>query len=286
MIESEVREQASGTGSAVGSASDTRPVGDLEPAAEPLLRIVDLARSFGGLRAVNGVTFDVIRGSVTGLIGPNGAGKSTLFDLITGVTRPERGSVRLADVELVGKPPDVIARAGLGRTFQTPRIFAAMSVWENLMVGGDSHPGETITGSLLPNRRARERELELAGRANELLAFLGLEHLAGGSAAELSGGQRKLLTLGRALMMEPSILLLDEPAAGVNQTLTRTLMDRIAELRARGVTVLIVEHDMDLIMRLCDKVVVMHQGAVLAQGSPSSVQRDERVIEAYLGGAV
>src|SRR5690606_17096038 len=151
--------------------------------SEPLLSLVDLARSFGGLRAVNGVSFDVLRGSVTGLIGPNGAGKSTLFDLVTGVTRPDRGSVRLADVELVGKAPDVIARAGLGRTFQTPRIFPAMSVWENLMAGGDRHPGETVTRSLFPTRRSREREHELSGRAKELLTFLGLEHLASGSAA-------------------------------------------------------------------------------------------------------
>ena len=254
-------------------------------AVDALLRVRGLSRSFGGLKAVDSVTFDVTRGSVIGLIGPNGAGKSTLFNLITGVTRPDSGSVLLDGAELVGRSTDAIARAGLGRTFQTPRIFAGMSVWENLMAGGDRHPGETVLRSLLPTARSTARERELADRARELLAFLGLEGLAAGRADELSGGQRKLLTLGRALMMEPSLLLLDEPAAGVNQTLTQTLIARIAELRERGVTVLVVEHDMDLVMRLCDHVVVMHQGAVLAQGDPGTVQRDERVIDAYLGGA-
>ncbi len=251
----------------------------------PLLRVAGVGKHFGGLKAVAEVSFDVTRGSVTGLIGPNGAGKSTLFDLITGITRPDHGSVRLDGLELVGKAPDFIGRAGLARTFQTPRIFATMSTWENLLVGGTRHPGETLWGSMLPNRAVRTREAELRERALEMLAFVGLERLAGSAAHDLSGGQRKLLTLGRALMSEPRLLLLDEPAAGVNQTLTRTLMARIEDLRAQGVTVLVVEHDMDLIMQLCDHVVVMHQGNVLAQGAPGAVQRDARVLEAYLGGA-
>jgi ABC-type branched-subunit amino acid transport system ATPase component len=269
----------SATAAAGAVATEVRP-------GEPLLRLRGLSRSFGGLRAVDGVSFDVLRGSITGLIGPNGAGKSTLFDLVTGVTRPDAGSALLGGTELVGRSPDAIARAGLGRTFQTPRIFAGMSVWENLMAGGQRHPGEGVLGSLLPGPAARARERELAERAAELLRFLGLERLAAAPAEELSGGQRKLLTLGRALMTDPTLLLLDEPAAGVNQTLTRTLMARISDLRDGGVTVLVVEHDMDLVMRLCDHVVVMHQGRVLAQGAPAAVQRDERVIDAYLGGAL
>lgn len=273
-------------GAEPAAATRTPTLAANTPAGEPLLRLNGLSKAFGGIKAVDGVTFDVMRGSVTGLIGPNGAGKSTLFDLVTGVTRADSGSVQLGGTELLGKAPDAIARAGLGRTFQTPRIFGGMSVWENLMAGGNRHPGESIFGSLAPGAAARAREAELIERATELLRFLGLEHLASSAAEQLSGGQRKLLTLGRSLMMEPTILLLDEPAAGVNQTLTQTLMARIADLRGRGVTVLIVEHDMDLVMRLCDHVVVMHQGKVLAQGTPANVQSDERVIDAYLGGAL
>ncbi len=256
------------------------PAGD-----DALLSVEGLQKHFGGLMAVAGTSFAVRQGSITGLIGPNGAGKSTLFDLVTGVTRPDRGTVRIAGRPLTGRAPDVIARAGVARTFQTPRIFPDMSTWENLLAGGTRHPGETLLGGLVLGRAARTRERALQARATELLAFLGLERVAGQAARELSGGQRKLLSLGRALMTEPRLLMLDEPAAGVNQTLTRTLMARIRDVNAGGVTVLVVEHDMDLIMRLCERVVVMHHGSVLAEGTPEEVQRDERVLEAYLGGA-
>ncbi|MEJ2356897.1 MAG: ABC transporter ATP-binding protein [Deinococcales bacterium] len=254
--------------------------------ADALLAVEGLQKHFGGLMAVNGASFAVREGSITGLIGPNGAGKSTLFDLVTGVTHADRGTVRLAGRPLTGLSPDAIARAGVARTFQTPRIFPDMSTWENLLAGGARHPGETLLGGLWLGRAARARERALQSRATELLAFLGLERVAGQPTRELSGGQRKLLSLGRALMTEPRLLMLDEPAAGVNQTLTRTLMDRIRDVNAGGVTVLVVEHDMDLIMRLCERVVVMHQGSVLAEGTPEEVQHDERVLEAYLGGAM
>jgi len=263
------------------------PTGRATPAqsGDALLTVEGLQKHFGGLMAVAGASFTVRQGSITGLIGPNGAGKSTLFDLVTGVTRPDRGTVRLAGRPLTGLAPDVVARAGVARTFQTPRIFPDMSAWENMLAGGTHHPGETLLGGLMQGRSARERERALQERATELLAFLGLERVAGQAARELSGGQRKLLSLGRALMTEPRLLMLDEPAAGVNQTLTRTLMARIRDVNAGGVTVLVVEHDMDLIMRLCERVVVMHQGSVLAEGTPEEVQRDDRVLEAYLGGA-
>ncbi len=268
-----------------GFPAPTAAAGPHGAGDDVLLSVEGLQKHFGGLMAVAGASFTVQRGSITGLIGPNGAGKSTLFDLVTGVTRADRGSVRLAGRLLTGRAPDVVARAGVARTFQTPRIFPDMSTWENLLAGGTRHPGETLLGGLVRGAAAREREHALRARAEELLAFLGLEHVAGQAARELSGGQRKLLSLGRALMTEPRLLMLDEPAAGVNQTLTRTLMERIGDVNAGGVTVLVVEHDMDLIMQLCERVIVMHQGSVLAEGTPEEVQRDERVLEAYLGGA-
>ncbi|HEX7022645.1 MAG TPA: ABC transporter ATP-binding protein [Trueperaceae bacterium] len=251
-----------------------------------MLEVDGVVKRFGGLRAVDGCSFTVAAGSITGLIGPNGAGKSTLFNLVTGALSPDAGSIRFEGRRISGLPPERIAGRGIGRTFQTPRLFYDMTVWENLALAGTHQPGETLWGALVRPPAARRRERALQQQAAAMLDFLGLGRLAGEPAHNLSGGQRKLLALGRALMMEPRLILLDEPAAGVNQTLTRTLMERIADINRQGVTFLIVEHDMDLIMSLCDRVVVMHHGRVLTAGRPAEVQQNADVVEAYLGGQV
>ena len=255
------------------------------PARPPnLLELDDVAKHFGGVRAVDGCSFSVRKGSITGLIGPNGAGKSTLFDLVSGVLHPDRGEISFEWKRIDGLAPDRVARGGLGRTFQSARLAYRLTVWENLMLAGADARDETMLRALLRPREYREAERARGGRAHELLDFLGLSRLLDEPAASLSGGQRKLLALGRVMMSRPRLILLDEPAAGVNETLTRTLMDRIVELNAGGVTFLIVEHDMDLIMSICHKVVVMHQGRVLATGTADQVQKDRNVVEAYLGG--
>jgi len=251
----------------------------------PILQLDGVAKSFGGLMAVDHCSFDVPAGSITGLIGPNGAGKTTTFNLIAGVLSPDEGDIRYRGQSIASLPPDRIARQGLVRTFQTPRIFTRMTVWENLMFAPPDQPGEGAWRSLL-RRIWRRREQELAQRAHEVLAFVGLDHLADEYAGTLSGGQRKLLELARVLMIEPQMILLDEPTAGVNPTLTRTLIGRVQELNRQGTTFLIIEHDIDMIMRICHKMIVMHYGSRLAEGDPETVRRDPRVLEAYLGGEV
>ena len=250
----------------------------------PLLELQDLSKRFGGLAALSDCSFSVQPGSITGLIGPNGAGKSTVFNLITGVLKPDGGRIFFRGENLVGLAPDQIAGRGLGRTFQTPRIFPTLSVWENLMVAGPVTAGEGPLAALLGTGKARERAR--SDEAHELIAFLGLGSLTDAPASSLSGGQRKLLSLGRVLMMRPQLVLLDEPAAGVNATLARSLFERIATLRARGITFLIIEHNMDLIMANCDRLIVLHNGHPLAEGTPEEVRRNPLVLEAYLGGAV
>ena len=248
------------------------------------LEVHDVVRAFEGVRAVDGATLDVQAGSITGLIGPNGAGKSTLFNCISGFLRPQSGRVLLEGRRIDRRAPYTIARAGLVRTFQTPRALTRMTVLENVMLAAPGNGGERLGGSLAPGARRREREVR--GRAVELLELVRLDGHAGALAGTLSGGQRKLLDLVRALMAAPRILLLDEPIAGVSPTLRVELAEHVLALRDRdGVTLLIVEHDLDFVMRACDRVTVMNGGRVIAQGTPDEVRTDERVVDAYLGAA-
>ena len=246
------------------------------------LRVYDVVRAFDGVRAVDGASLEVEPGSITGLIGPNGAGKSTLFHCISGFLRPQSGRVVLDGKRIDRRAPHRVARAGLIRTFQTPRSLTRMTVLENVLLAAPRHRGERLGGSLAP--RARRRERTATARAGELLELVRLDGSAGELAGTLSGGQRKLLDLVRALMAEPRILLLDEPMAGVSPNLRVELLQHILALRERdGITLLIVEHDLDFVMRASDRVIVMNDGRVIAHGSPDEVRADERVVDAYLG---
>jgi neutral amino acid transport system ATP-binding protein len=244
------------------------------------LEVQDVVRAFDGVRAVDGATLLVEPNSITGLIGPNGAGKSTLFNCVSGFLRPQAGRVLLDGRRIDRRSPHRIARAGLVRTFQTPRTLARMTVLENVLLAAPRHPGEQLGGALAGRRREREARV----RAHGLLELVRLDGDADSLAGTLSGGQRKLLDLVRALMAEPRMLLLDEPMAGVSPTVRVQLLEHILGLRAReGLTFLIVEHDLDFVMRACDRVVVMNDGRVIADGTPDEVRVDERVVDAYMG---
>ena len=252
------------------------------------LRVESLVKRFGGITAVDGASFAVEEGSLTGLIGPNGAGKSTTFNCITGVHEPDEGTVIFKGEDVTGLEPYQIAQLGLVRTFQIARELEEMTVLENLMLAPKGQRGESVVRSVTPGLRSGvvEQEAELRERAWEMLEFFEIDHLAREEAGNLSGGQRKLLEMSRALMTDPEVVLLDEPLAGVNPTLEEKLLDRIHELREEGYTFLLVEHDMDVIMNNCEHIIVMHQGKVLAEGTAEEIRNDEQVIEAYLGGEV
>ncbi len=244
----------------------------------------DLRVRFGGLHAVDGASFAVRESSVTALIGPNGAGKTTAFNLLTGFIAPDGGTVTFAGHDISGDSPDAIARRGMVRTFQLTRVLAKMTVLENVMLAAPAQPGEHLGTAIFRPRRWRRREAEVREEALEMLGEVGIHTHAQEYAATLSGGQRKLLELARALMTRPRLVLLDEPMAGVNPTLGHRLLDYLARLREeRGLTVLFVEHDMDVVMGVSDEVIVMAEGRVIAHGSPESVRSDPRVIDAYLG---
>jgi ABC-type branched-subunit amino acid transport system ATPase component len=251
-----------------------------------LLEVDDVVRTFGAVRAVDGATFAVEEHSITGLIGPNGAGKSTLFATIAGSLKPDSGRIVFAGSRIDRKPAYRVARTGVVRTYQAARVLTRMSVLDNMLIGSKGHPGEHLAGLVLRPRAARDHERRSHGRAHELLALVGLDSHAGDYAGTLSGGQRKLLDLARVLMLEPSLVLLDEPMAGVAPALRVTLLEHIlAVRRERGITFLIVEHDLDFVMRTADRVVVMNEGRVLTVGSPEDVRTNEHVVDAYLGKA-
>jgi neutral amino acid transport system ATP-binding protein len=269
----------------VSEATAQASPGTGAPAKAPVLEIEGVYKHFGGIRAVNGANFNVADGSITALIGPNGAGKTTLFNVVTGFYGPDAGRIAYKGKSIYGKPPYAIARRGMVRTFQITKALAAMPVIDNMLLAGPRQPGEHLATLFGRPGASRRRETEIEAHAYDLLKTFNLDGKAADYAGTLSGGQRKLLELARALMTEPEMVLLDEPMAGINPTLGRRLLDHMQRLRSEhGVSFLFVEHDMDVVMNHSDEVVVMAQGAVIAQGKPEEVRSDQAVIDAYLGG--
>lgn len=248
-----------------------------------LLAVTGLSRSFHGVAALRGVDLEVPAGSVTGLIGPNGAGKSTLFNLISGLFRPDGGHVTFNGSQVTGAGPSDLVARGLIRTFQFARGFPKLSVFQHLMLYGQQQPGDNLLQAVLRTASARSREAELAERAWSIARRLKLDHVVDNPVTALSGGQKKLVEIGRALMAEPKLILLDEPMAGVNPSLTAQIADHLRDLNRSGITICLIEHDMALIKELCDPVIVMAEGRTLTSGTFAQVTSDARVQEAYLG---
>jgi branched-chain amino acid transport system ATP-binding protein len=249
-----------------------------------MIVVDDIHKHFGGFHAVDGASLSIAEGSITGLIGPNGAGKTTLFNVIAGVLPPTSGRVTMAGEDITGLPPHDLFHKGLLRTFQIAHEFASMTCRENLMMVPGGQSGETLWNTWFGRRRIADEERALRAKADEVLEFLTISHLADHKAGQVSGGQKKLLELGRTMMVDARIVFLDEVGAGVNRTLLNTIGDAILRLnRERGYTFVVIEHDMDFIGRLCDPVICMAEGKVLAQGTLDEIKANEQVIEAYLG---
>lgn len=251
---------------------------------EPLLVIEDVARSFGGVRAVDGVSFSVPRGSLTGLIGPNGAGKSSVLGMVAGAIRPDRGRILLDGEDIAGLRPYQVARRGVIRTFQSASVFPHLTVLENLILGVPASSKESIRASFIARRSWKRAEVENVAAAREILGRLGLSAHGDTYASELSGGQKRLVEIGRVIMARPRLLLLDEPMAGVSRMLAGPIEELIANLRGEGMTVVLIEHELGLIDRLCSPVVVLAQGKVLMQGEMDELRADPEVRRAYLVG--
>jgi branched-chain amino acid transport system ATP-binding protein len=249
-----------------------------------MIVVENLSKHFGGIKAVDNVSLSIAPGSITGLIGPNGAGKTTLFNVIAGLHAPTSGRVLLDGQDITGLPPHELFARGMLRTFQIAHEFSTLTVRENLMLVPGGQSGERLMDAWLRPARVRAEEIELRRKADEVIEFLQISQVADELAGNLSGGQKKLLELGRTMMVDAKIVFLDEVGAGVNRTLLRTIGDAIQRLnRERGYTFCMIEHDMDFISRLCDPVIVMAEGAVLATGTAAEVRANDEVIEAYLG---
>ena len=249
-----------------------------------MIKVDNLSKHFGGFRAVDGASLEIQSGSITGLIGPNGAGKTTLFNVIAGVLKPSGGRVTMDGEDITGLEPHQLFHKGLLRTFQIAHEFSSMSCRENLMMVPGAQAGETLWNTWFGRKRIADQERALRAKADEVLEFLTVEHLADHKAGQISGGQKKLLELGRTMMVDAKIVFLDEVGAGVNRTLLNTIGDAIIRLnKERGYTFVVIEHDMDFIGRLCDPVICMAEGKVLAEGTLSEIKANEQVIEAYLG---
>ena len=249
-----------------------------------MIVVEDVVKTFGGFRAVDGASMTIEEGTITGLIGPNGAGKTTLFNVIAGVLKPTSGRVTMMGDDITGLPPHELFHKGLLRTFQIAHEFSSMTVRENLMMVPGDQSGETLWNTWFGRKRIADEERALQAKADEVIEFLTIDHLKEEKAGNLSGGQKKLLELGRTMMVDAKIVFLDEVGAGVNRTLLNTIGDAIIRLnKERNYTFVVIEHDMDFIGRLCDPVICMAEGHVLAEGTLDEIKANEQVIEAYLG---